>query len=275
MKEVTFEESRKIQLDILLYFDAFCKQNGLQYSLGEGSLIGAVRHKGFIPWDDDIDLLMPRKDYDRFRKIYNGKYRLITLKTEKQWWSCYSRLTDERTIVEWNKSKGIYHGLWIAILPIDNFPDDPHEWQRISPRIGFWKTIGYMKRAQKQNSLFQYDKNTSFFRNTKEITKRLFLKSVPNRVIGRKLESLITKFNNTQTKNKGSMACVWHAPWVFPASVFSSYVEMDFEGYKLPVIKDYDVYLRCQYGDYMQLPPVEERIPKHNYKAYWKDNNNI
>ena len=272
MKEVTFEESRKIQLDILLFFDDFCKQNKLHYSLGEGSLIGAVRHKGFIPWDDDIDLLMPRKDYDKFINIYNGKYRLISLKTEKRWWSCYSRLTDERTIVEWNNFQESYHGLWIAILPIDNYPDDPNEWKKISSKIDLIKKMGYQKKAQEKIAFYQYDKNVGFLRNIKRILKRMLLKSMPNHIIGRRLKSLITKFNNTQTKNKGSMACVWHAPWVFPATVFSSYIEVEFEGYKFPAIKDYDIYLRCQYGNYMQLPPVQERIPKHNYRVYWKDN---
>ena len=77
MKEVTFEESRRIQLSILCYFDAFCREHQLRYSLGEGTLIGAVRHKGFIPWDDDIDVIMLRDDYDKFLSIYDGdKYSL-------------------------------------------------------------------------------------------------------------------------------------------------------------------------------------------------------
>lgn len=69
------------------------------------------------------------------------------------------------------------------------------------------------------------------------------------------------------------MTGVWHDPWVCSSVAFSSFTEVEFEGYKLPAFKGYDAYLRCQYGDYMQLPPVEERIPKHNYKAYWKANN--
>ena len=271
-KEITFEESKKIQFDILLYFDDFCKRNELHYSLGEGTLIGAIRHKGFIPWDDDIDVLMLRDDYDKFVSTYNGKYRLISPRTEKHWLFCHSRLADERTIVEWNNPYEIcHHGLWIGIFPIDNYPDNPNEWQGIRSKRDFWFRIIPMKLGLCPQ--YEYDKNVSVFKNIKRKAKRFLLPFVPYHIISRKLESLISTFKDMPTNNKALMTGVWHEPWVCSSEVFSSFVEVEFEGYKFPAFNGYDAYLRCQYGDYMQLPPVEERVPKHNYIVYWKDHN--
>lgn len=264
MKEVTFEESRKIQLDILIYFDEWCKQHNLHYSLGEGTLIGAIRHKGFIPWDDDIDLLMPREDFDKFVDTYNGKYRLISLHTEKKWKSCYIRLTDERTSVKWINPNHNYHGLWISILPIDNYPDNPNEWIAKKKQIQKYLKMGWIKDSY-------WRKDASFARNLIKWPLKILLLPISLNHIGYCLQEIITSFNKEETKNKGQMSCVWHDPWVFDAGLITEFVEVDFERHKFPALKGYDAYLKGQYGDYMQLPPENQRVPKHNYTVYWKD----
>lgn len=264
MREVTFEESRKIQLDILIYFDNWCKQNGLHYSLGEGTLIGAIRHKGFIPWDDDIDLLMPREDYDKFISIYQGKYRLISLKTEKHWWSCYSRLTDERTFVKFPNPNENYHGLWISLLPIDNYPDDKNEWIATRKTLNKYFTYGKIKDSW-------WVKNVSVSRNLMKYLLKFLLLPVSYNLIGNKCQQILKSFDNRKNRRKGQMACIWHEPWVFDANLIDEFVDVEFEGRLFPVMKGFDAYLREQYGDYMQLPPEEKRVAKHDYKAYWKD----
>lgn len=264
MREVTFDESRKIQLDILIYFDDYCKQHDLHYSLGEGTLIGAIRHKGFIPWDDDIDLLMPREDYDRFMKTYNGKYRLISIFTEKRWWSCYSRLTDENTLVEFENPNHNYHGLWISLLPIDNYPDDKNEWETAEKLFNKYLKYGRIKDSY-------WVKNVSFFRNLIKYPLKVILWPLSYNRIGRKCEDVLKSFDNKTRKQKGQMACIWHDPWVFDAVLIDGFVDVEFEGHKFPALQGYDAYLRRQYSDYMQLPPEEKRMAKHDYKAYWKD----
>ena len=264
MREVTFEEQRRIQFDILIYFDEYCKQHDLNYSLGEGTLIGAIRHKGFIPWDDDIDLLMPRQDYDRFVNTYKGKYRLVSLNTEKKWWSCYSRLTNEDTLVEFEDSRYNYHGIWISLLPIDNYPDDKKEWNIAKKKID-----GYLNIVRIKNSY--WIKGVSIIRNLIKYPAKIMLWPFSYNFIGYQCQKLLKSFDKKVTKHKGQMACLWHEPWVFDADLIDGYVEVEFEGRKFPAMKGYDTYLRGQYGDYMKLPPESQRVPKHDYTAYWKD----
>lgn len=263
MREVTFEESRKIQLDILIYFDEWCKQHDLHYSLGEGTMIGAIRHNGFIPWDDDLDLLMPRKDYNKFVETYDGKYRLISLKTDKRWWSCYSRLTDERTIVKFRNPNLNYHGLWIAILPVDNFPDNDMEWKKMKKKINIYMKMGGIKECR-------WSDRVSLIRNLARFAVKFMILPVSFNFIGKRMESYIARYDNQSTKRKGLLACLWDDIWVCDAKAFDGYEDVLFEGKYFPVIKGYDTYLTCQYGDYMTLPPEEDRVPRHHFVVYWK-----
>ena len=150
MREVTFEESRKIQLDILVYFDEWCKKHDLHYSLAGGTLLGALRHKGFIPWDDDIDVFMERTSYEKFINIYKGRYKLITNRNWR-WFDGYSRLTDEKTMVCYDNGSEAFHGLWMAILPIDNFPDDG-DWIELERRLSYVRRIGQIKQLKKKKA---------------------------------------------------------------------------------------------------------------------------
>ena len=114
-------EMRKIQMDILLFIHQFCIDNGIQYSLAWGTMLGAIRHKGYIPWDDDIDIMMTRPEYDRFCKLFHDErsiYKLYDVHTDKKWIYPFAKISDERTIrVEKNALDEI--GINIDVFPID------------------------------------------------------------------------------------------------------------------------------------------------------------
>lgn len=125
MRNISFEEMKKVELEILSFFADFCETHNLRYFLAYGTLIGAIRHKGFIPWDDDVDIQMPREDYDILISLFNigndSPYRLIS-PLEKQ--SCYTivKIIDTRTIKIENGIKNDPLGIDIDIFPLDGIP---------------------------------------------------------------------------------------------------------------------------------------------------------
>ena len=266
MREITFEESRKIQLEILVYFDDFCKNHNLHYSLAGGTLLGALRHKGFIPWDDDIDVFMERKYYEEFLTIYEGKYQLITNKHSK-WFDGYARLADSSTIIQWDEKNTSFHGVWMAILPIDNFPTD-EEWPDFQKKLARCRSFGAWK-------LIQWKENGSLMKNIVKVMVKTILAPFL-KYNSRKLNAVLSQYNKVTTKRKANIS-TWFIsnkpnkwPQVFDAACFDGYIRVVFEGYSVESMKYPESYLESTYGDWRQLPPIEERVGLHNYKAYYK-----
>lgn len=128
MREIQREELKKLEFDILKDVAEFCEKNQIRYYLCGGTLLGAIRHKGFIPWDDDIDIIMPRPDYIRFNNLYNKRdsnYKVHSLFTDKNWYSTFAEVEDTRTIKTYNgfNQLGTF-GVNIDIFPIDGSPDE-------------------------------------------------------------------------------------------------------------------------------------------------------
>lgn len=266
MREVTFEESRKIQLEILLYFDEFCKKHNLHYSLAGGTLLGAIRHKGFIPWDDDIDVFMEREQYVEFLKIYQGKYKLITNK-HPRWYDGYSRLSDDSTVIQWSDGEKYFHGVWMAILPIDNFPSD-EEWMNFRKKLEKTRSFGQYKS-------YYWNNERGFVINSIKMIRRIILSPFLSHN-SKKIDAVLSQYNKVTTKRKANIS-TWFIsnkpnkwPQVFDASCFDGYIRVDFEGYSVESMKYPESYLESTYGNWRQLPPVEERVGLHNYKAYYK-----
>lgn len=121
------EEIKKIQLEILKYVDQFCSQNNIKYALGYGTLIGAVRHKGFIPWDDDIDIIMRRNDYNRFIELFSketGRYKVWSHNLQTDYPIPYAKVTDEKTLKLEGTNYYVERGVDIDVFPLDDLPND-------------------------------------------------------------------------------------------------------------------------------------------------------
>ena len=264
-KEITLEESKQIMLDLLIYVDRICRDNDIKYSIGEGTLIGAIRHKGFIPWDDDIDLLMGRNDFDKFISVFgtNEKYRLIVpTSKDNSYWNTVIRVSDERTSLYFEKYPDSFHGIWIAILPLDHIADDEKQWEKDKKKISFWINL-CRNRAIYPHVKFKSIKG----RLVSKIIKTLHVDVFS---LNKRLLKVLTKYKNDSTSRVIKFENDY-SPKIFPSSLFDGeFIEKEFEGHSFMVMEHYHEYLSYYYGDYMQLPPEAERVPKHNYKAYWK-----
>lgn len=267
MKELTQKEFKDIEIEILKNLDSFCKRNNIRYSLGEGTLIGAVRHKGFIPWDDDIDVIMLRDDFERFKAIYSDdRFVLVYTHDGGLFPFFYMRLADTKTKVDFpNIDPYFEDGVWIDILPIDNIPDSDKDLREKE------KKLARLFRVYRAKTRKGWNRRTSFLKNLIYIFIKVITFPISTKWLRKRIEDVMKSDNNNQTTSKSFLTNYYHRPYRFPSEVFEGDVELEFEGENYPVISGYDEYLRCEYGDYMQLPPVEKRISHHGFKAYWKD----
>lgn len=266
MKEISNSERKKILLNILIFFNDLCKQNGLNYTLAYGTLLGAARHNGFIPWDDDVDIEMPLKDYKKLISFFynnnNGRYKLHNFNTEDQFNSNYyypfAKLEDSYTKADFLKTNDS-GGAFIDIFPMTPLPKNRNTW---------WL---YNKEARllKVTLAILNGKNRSNFRNTISFIGN---KIINYKKIRDKLWNLAIKY-----ENNGSDYLVdgtWHDyknKNYFPKNWFINYTELDFEGHYLSVISEYVSMLKHDYGNWRKLPPKGERMSHHDYKLYIKE----
>ena len=271
MREITrVEEIQEILFESLCYFDDFCSKHGIQYFLSNGTLLGAVKYGRFIPWDDDVDVLLPRNEYNKLvsmPEINNGKYRLLCSEQFPEWRRPYSKLSYEYTVVnEGNCDFGMDFGVSVDIFPIDN-------WNPLYPIAWLEAFCGELSKRMLVCSVGGefYTKKTGI--------KRFILHTIWH--FGKKIgyQSLLKKINNSvkrgaKYKNKymGCRAWVCHSfKEVLPAAVFEKNDNILFCNRSFPVPIGYKKYLDNLYGDWKKELPAEEQHSNHEIKVWWKD----
>ena len=265
MKEIEQEAYKRIPLEILIHFADFCEKNNLRYSLAYGTLLGAVRHKGFIPWDDDIDVIMPRADYERFKAIYHSdRYPFSDMTINKHHPTPMGKVYDSQTFFYSNRIRRSY-GLFIDVFTVDNFPTDIKErlrWQKLTRILIL---VNYVKNASLKGMLYT---RKSFLGKLKIVLYKML--PVTKTFVKKNLFRLMQKYDASSTGLVGiTMSC--DNPFdTYPTNMFEEYVNLEFEGRAFKAIRQYDKWLTICYGDYMQLPPVEKRVGKHRITAYYK-----
>lgn len=271
MEEImlTLSEIKDTQLLMLEYIDDLCRKNGINYSLAYGSLIGAVRHNGFIPWDDDIDIMLKRADYEKLLKIItssDNKYKVLTYNDN---WFNWAKLCDSRTRIEEDEDFGINdYGVWIDIFPLDEVPA-PESLSGCLSRLSV-KYLRYLSQIRTLSK--KHVKDYPFFKKYIWLLIHGFLLVFPKSFFSTIIEKVITRANGKNTSYIADCNFFWSNPnRSFPAKVFDSYCDIRFESIKAMCIEDYDYYLKSFYGDYMKLPPVDQQITNHSYRAFWKD----
>lgn len=264
--ELSPEELRKLQLkslEMAVYFRDFCKQNGLKFFLCGGCCIGAVRNKGFVPWDDDVDVFMPRDDYEKLGKMWGqradtSRYSYCRADEAHHYRNLFATINDNNTtfIKTHQADLDINHGVALDILPLDGCPNS-----RAARGIQvFWALVYSIFCAQMVP--VNHGRMVNF-------CGKVLLGLVPSR----KLRYKIWRFAERQMSKHKVSDCnnvteLCSGPRYmrnkYPKSAFSEALEVDFECEKMPIPKGYDEYLRMAFGDYMRLPPEEKRVPHHD-----------
>ena len=269
-KVLSFEEHKQVQLDILKFVADFCEKKGLRYFLADGTLLGAVRHKGFIPWDDDIDIRMPRPDYNRMRQIFNEEckdshYHLIDPR-DNDAHHYLIKIVDTRTIkIEpyQDYSTG-FLGVDIDVFPIDGSPENEEDFLKWGREIrSYNRAYAYKKRVWYRallSTLKDYVKGRTH--------PKLCLFMSP-KDIADKVNVLSEKY----TYGEGTYASCIGLGELFrvPYKCWKDYIIMKFEDAEFRVPVGYDAVLTTKYGDYMTLPPIEKRVTHHANNIFWKD----
>jgi lipopolysaccharide cholinephosphotransferase len=266
MKIIEQEELKKIQLHILKKVDIYCKEHKIQYFLAYGTLLGAVRHKGFIPWDDDIDIAMNREDYTQFISGFSDEYlKVYSLSNSKQCRFPFAKVYDSRTgVFEGSYNKTNEFGVNIDIFPIDVVPDDKKKRQKLIRKARFWQMLSKIKLSRVSGIM-------TLKQNLIILPGRILLAAVPLTYMAKKIESISFSLNNTNSNYVGFMVWGYGEREMFKKEIFSETVEMPFEDMLAPVPKEYDKVLTSLFGSYMEYPPLDKQVSQHDFIAFWNE----
>ena len=266
MKEIKTNDFKKIQVEILKYVDNFCKKNNIKYWLEFGTLLGAVRHKGYIPWDDDIDIGMLREDYNKFIKTFNknnDKYKVNCIELDENFYTPYGKVFDTTTIIyEPNKKTGIKSSISIDLFILDNIPNNK----------AIVKKIFFKRNIYRKLHLFQTYKTSYYKKNKKYAFIRypihLLLQIFPKRYFCKKIVKLSQKFKNIDTTKVATI--VDNSKFIFEKNLYNNLIDIEFEKQKYKAPKDYNTILTTYYGNYMKLPPTDQQKSHHRFDAFYK-----
>ena len=266
---ISMEENRKILLNMLDFLADYCDQHGIRYTLSGGTLLGAIRHHGFIPWDDDIDVNMPRPDIEKLYRISSaklGKYTLVKPGDDK-FTGSFFRLYDPETVMEnslgMKNNHPIYNPVFIDIFPVEGLPDSEHARKNYYNKASFLRKM--MRVAQRDNVAAK----------TKKQLILNYIGYYPARLFGYKrlvrwFQNYIQKYDFETSQYVGVMsASKYKTQEVIDRKGYIQLIDVEFEGKKYHGPSNYDRYLSQLYGkDYMQLPPIEQQKTHHTFKVY-------
>lgn len=270
MQELTLKELQQVSLNIMKDVHSFCDANDIQYSIAYGTLIGAMRHKGFIPWDDDVDIVMPRRDFERFCKTYQSEngMKMIYYGNDRTALAAFARVvecdkTDYQTERPWTKQRS---GVWIDVFPLDGVANQ-EEYSRLYKRLKPISWIVYKFRRQNHHIV----PSDSLWSKTKTVIARII--GINGWLPYILLNSIVSKMKKHRYEDYdyfGQMSCLDDGPIMFSKKDFDETVLLDFEDTQFRAMKGCDNMLKQLYGDYMQLPSEEKRAPKQFWIHFYK-----
>ena len=279
MQKVDLNEIKKIELNALIYLDKICKENNLKYYLSSGTLLGAIKYKGFIPWDDDIDVILLRKDYLKLINILSKKddrYKILSIYNRKDYYYPFAKLVDTKTILTENSKKIKDMGVYIDIFPMDGYKTENIEKEIYDLRI----LRNLMVRRYRIKNCIRNDFN---FMSTSN--KKIKYKKIKDIIYG--FIDYITlplgynfytklydkKISNVDINNAKYIGVRVGNFGIKEAFLKEDIIKQDlyeFEGYKFTSFKNYDLYLSSKYGDYKKDPDDSQKKTHHQNEVYYK-----
>ena len=268
MREIDLEEYKNILLEIMDCIHDFCEENDIHYYLLYGSMIGAVRHKGFIPWDDDIDIGMLRADYEKFCKCFNKqvrnrRFQLLSIDETPGYYLSFAKVADQNTVLEEEIADAINIGAYVDVFPLDSCPGDLGEAENFAKKPGMLRKILLAKSLK-------WRKGRALGKNLVVSVCRPLLAPFSRERLIRKIDAAASEFkDDAQSKYIGEIVLstygsrgIWLREWFGDGRLY------EFEGREYYGPCDYDKFLTGVYGDYMKLPPADQQVAHHDFKVW-------
>ncbi len=273
MRQLSIRETQEISLEILKQIADICEKEGFRYYLAYGTLIGAIRHKGYIPWDDDVDIMMPRDDYERFLayfKTHESEFlhlKLFNRDTCKEYPYMISRVSDDRYVIDMDNEKDYGMGIFVDIYPYDGLGNTQEEALKFGLKGDRLSSFCYQATRQK----YAVETTKGTLKKILKFPVFLFAKIMGKNYFQKKLAKAAGLKSYDGSEYVGCY--VWLSGGmkdIFKRELFDEYEMAPYEKYEFRIPKRYDEVLTHIYGDYMELPPENERIGHHYYKVYEK-----
>jgi len=265
--DINIEDVQKVQLEILIEFDRICRKNNIEYQLFAGTLLGAIRHKGFIPWDDDIDVCLLRSDYEKFIECckidLKSNYFLQYYDSDEKAILQFAKIRKNNTIFTnmTYQDTGMHNGIYIDVFPLDNVKPDSFKGN-LQPKLF---NLSYIISSSRMKNRAIHAKNR--VNRTIRLMFYYILKIVPKKSIDKLIQKTLCMFENENTEYvnhlTNGVSKQRLEKYLRKKNTFYNIEYAEFEGHMFPIPENYHDVLTRNFGNYMKLPPEEKRYTHH------------